>query len=91
MRKRAFGIISIALALGGAGWLYWVLEVPHFDWPRGESGLIAVAAAGLWGAAAFVAGLIIGVVGVVRPVSRAWAVGGVVLNVAALVVIGLSI
>ena len=87
--RRIAAVLSIVAALGGMLWLLWIFGVRHADLPRGESGLIALAAAGVIGCVVFGIGVLLGIAGLFSVPSRPWAVIGIVLNAAPLILIAI--
>jgi hypothetical protein len=81
-KRLAFAVASLACPVLAILYIFWILEMPH-DWPRGETGLIAIYAASLWSFAFLIAGVVAGTISLLRNEPRRLAVGGIVFNVAA--------
>jgi membrane protease YdiL (CAAX protease family) len=81
-KRPALAVASLACPVLTILYIFWILEIPH-DWPRGETGLIAIYAASLWSFAFLIAGVVAGTISLLRNEARRWAVGGIGFNVAA--------
>ncbi|HYM60515.1 MAG TPA: hypothetical protein VEZ11_06440, partial [Thermoanaerobaculia bacterium] len=89
--SRTLGVSSVAISLAAVAYMTWVFCDPHPNWPRGESGLIALSTAALWGVALLAAGLIVGVAGIFKKSQRRWAAIGLAVNLVAIVVVVLLV
>ena len=81
-KRPALAAASFACPVLAILYIVWILEMPH-DWPRGETGLIAIYAASLWSFAFLIAGVLAGTISLLRNEARRWAVGGIIWNTAA--------
>jgi len=81
-KRPALAAVSLACPVLAILYIFWIFEMPH-DWPRGETGLIAIYAASLWSFAFLIAGVVAGTISLLRNEARRWAVGGIICNAAA--------
>ena len=81
-KRPALAAVSFACPVLAILYIFWIFEMPH-DWPRGETGLIAIYAASLWSFAFLIAGVVAGTISLLRNEARRWAVSGIICNAAA--------
>src|SRR5438552_15229679 len=81
-KRPALAAVSFACPVLAILYIFWIVEMPH-DWPRGETGLIAIYAASLWTFAFLIAGVVAGTIFLLRDEARRWGGGGNIFNAAA--------